>query len=290
LATPAVTRAEGSSQNCEAEKLLYELAAYEIGQHAHPANGTKVAQGSTVTLEAESQWQLHFSLASSETLLSNPDIDQGYGQAQPGEQTNRYTFSSTKATAQPGTVYWDASFRVKLYSCGGEERTFATTVMQQKANTFTVVASAVEPAPLPAPEPPPPSQGTKEGPASSWSARSTARLALTSARRLSRRFGAIPFIVQCTASCAGVAQADGFLLKPHRKLPLRALRCVAQRFRFAAAAGGSKRMICRLRARAVAVVRRLLRHRKRIELELSARATFADRRSISVSRSILIAR
>jgi hypothetical protein len=79
---------------------------------ASPASGATAPAGAPVTFSGKafsggSDYALTFSVASSPTLLSTPDIDSGPGSLQPG--TSTYTFTSTKATAVPGTIYWAAS-------------------------------------------------------------------------------------------------------------------------------------------------------------------------------------
>jgi len=100
-----------------------------------PANGATVQTGTPVTFSGSSTPPVTFAVASSTALLSSPDIDSGSGTLQPG--TSTYTFTSTKATATPGTVYWDASFSdATIAECAGESPTTFTT----KARTFTVVS------------------------------------------------------------------------------------------------------------------------------------------------------
>jgi hypothetical protein len=100
-----------------------------------PANGTTVPAGTPVVFSAEESGQaLTFSVASSPALLSSPDIDSGTG-----SQASAFdSFTSTKATASPRTIYWTASFTVTPDGCEGPS-TFTTSV-----RTLTVVASEAE--------------------------------------------------------------------------------------------------------------------------------------------------
>lgn len=104
-----------------------------------PSNNASVVAGTAVTFSGESgaEAPLTFSVASSPALLASPDIDSGPGSLQPG--TSTYTFTSTKATATPRTIYWDASFTRTLIDCEGPPVSFTTTV-----NTLTVQLSATE--------------------------------------------------------------------------------------------------------------------------------------------------
>jgi hypothetical protein len=104
-----------------------------------PSNGASVQAGTPVTFSGYSGAPVTFAVASSAALLSTPDIDSGLGSAQP---ENLYTFTSTKATATAGTVYWDASFSSEtLKGCEGLTPTTYTTSVR----TLTV---------LPPPSPP----------------------------------------------------------------------------------------------------------------------------------------
>jgi hypothetical protein len=81
-----------------------------------PANGATVPVGTPVTFLGESSRPaLTFSVASSPSLLSSPDIDSGPGSLQPG--TSLYTFTSTKVAATPRTIYWAASFTLTPKDC-----------------------------------------------------------------------------------------------------------------------------------------------------------------------------
>jgi len=88
-----------------------------------------------------------FAIASSPALLSSPDIDSGLGTAQPESLSSgpplsyTYTFTSTKATATPGTIYWDASFsNTTLAECSGQSPATYTT----PARTLTVLPPITE--------------------------------------------------------------------------------------------------------------------------------------------------
>jgi hypothetical protein len=83
-----------------------------------PANGATVPAGTPVTFSGESSYTLTFNLASSQALLSSPDIDSGTGSP---------SFTSTRATATPGTIYWTASFTFTPVDCESPS-TFTTPV------------------------------------------------------------------------------------------------------------------------------------------------------------------
>ena len=116
---------------CANGKEAAELTVPHIPLMGPPDNAT-VQVGAPVTFSGEANHPLTFNMASSAALLSNPDIDSGPGSLQPG--TSLYMFTSTKATATPETIYWDASYAFTPEDC--EEPSTFTTPMR----TFTVVS------------------------------------------------------------------------------------------------------------------------------------------------------
>jgi hypothetical protein len=90
------------SGNIAAAKTVPEVRAL-------PAEAATVTAGSPVTFSAPSAVPLTFAIASSPSLLANPDIDQGL--AQPSGSENMQTFTSLKAGSAAGTVYWTVSFQ-----------------------------------------------------------------------------------------------------------------------------------------------------------------------------------
>jgi hypothetical protein len=123
---------------CINERMSAEL----IGRYTTllaPPEGANVPAGTTVTFSAESgraSTPLTFRLASSPTLLSNPDIASGAGTR---ELTATYAFTSTAAGAVPRTVYWAASFTLNLKGC---ESPFTYTT---PARVLTVTALQPQP-------------------------------------------------------------------------------------------------------------------------------------------------
>lgn len=88
-----------------------------------PAGGATVPIGSAVVFSGESNHVLTFNVASSEALLSSPDIDSGVS-TQSGAF---YKFTSTKATVARRTIYWTASFTFTPEGCESPS-TFTTPV------------------------------------------------------------------------------------------------------------------------------------------------------------------
>ncbi len=105
-----------------------------------PANGSTVVVGTPITFSSDSSQPLSFAIASSEALLSTPNVDSGPGSPSPpppnAAGTQNYSFTSTKATSTAGTVYWQASFSTAaMPHCADYVRTEKTAV-----RTLTVLA------------------------------------------------------------------------------------------------------------------------------------------------------
>ena len=107
---------------CSAEQHSNEIVE-QGAKLLSPASGATVVAGTVVTFSAESGFEspMTFMVASSQALLSSPDIDSGPGVSQPLSQ---YTFTSTKAAATPRTIYWTASFTRTLKVCEEPPVTF----------------------------------------------------------------------------------------------------------------------------------------------------------------------
>lgn len=108
---------------CLNDKTAVEAAVSSLP--LEPANGATVTVGTPVVFSGEAV--LHnaptFSVASSPALLSSPDIDGGTG----SPSGALYTYTSTKATAAPRTIYWTASFTFTPEDCESSS-TFTTPV------------------------------------------------------------------------------------------------------------------------------------------------------------------
>lgn len=123
-ASPALALEPSEALICSTGMQADEVAVSSLP--AEPANGATVPAGTPVVFSANSFAQSDtptFSVASSPTLLSSPDIDSGTG-AQSGAS---YTYTSTKASATPRTIYWTASFTFTVKDCTSPS-TFTTPV------------------------------------------------------------------------------------------------------------------------------------------------------------------
>jgi hypothetical protein len=123
LASPAQALQYGGSPwlICANNKEAAEVAARNIP--LEPASGATVPAGTPVAFSGESNRALTFNVASSQALLSSPDIDSGTG----SQSGSFYKFASTKAAATPRTIYWTASWTFTPEDCESPS-TFTTPV------------------------------------------------------------------------------------------------------------------------------------------------------------------
>jgi hypothetical protein len=274
-ALPAAATAAEPTQ-CQGEKLLYELYAYAVGMRMIPESGAEVGQRSSVALSSESETQLRLNVASSEAGLARPDIDSGAGTAGPGTDTTRWTFNSTKATARPGTVYWDASFTRPLPSCGGGIETFRTG-----ARALQVISAAEMPPPIPSPE----TNTTYSAPTATG-----LKVGITAARVV-RGHASVAYLVDCTAQCSGRTYVHAWVLRGHK----RALR--ARQFDFgprnvsiSAPSGGNQRFTVRFRGSTLKQLKSMLHGGGELKLAVTAAVKDTAGHGAQAARTILMHR
>jgi hypothetical protein len=172
---------------CEAESLSTEAA---LSPTLDPKDGATVRAGAPVTFSAKSGRPLAFEIASLPTLDSSPDIDGGLGTAEPeaapsAEHVNTYTFTSTKATATPRTIYWTASFSDgSIPACAGLSPTPAS-VYVMPVHALTV---------LPAPP---------------------VRVDIKQSGHLDLTHSTVSYAVHCTTSCSGTTSFNVVAIQRH---------------------------------------------------------------------------
>jgi ribonuclease E len=173
-----------------------------------PAENATVPLGAPLTFSGSSSAPLTFAIATSPALLStNPDVDQGAGELQPaagGPQT--YSFTSTAATAKPGTIYWSASFSDStLPECAGlTPSTYTTPARALTIASAPASAPATPEAPSPAPAAPP--------------APLQAGLKLA-AGDFGVHHPLVAYRVRCSLRCTGQASCRAYELERHRRTP-----------------------------------------------------------------------
>jgi len=188
-----------------------ESAQISLEATLKPANEfSNAPAGAPATLSGRSDYPVTFAVASTQTALSHPDIESGLGFAEllssgpPPEYT--YTFTSTKAAAKPGTVYWDASFSTAaIPACAGlppSTRATQPRTLNVSPPPPTEVAMAAPPiTSVPAPAPTPAPLG----------------ISIVQSSRFSFAHPTFSYRIDCTASCVGDTYYQVLLLRPHRR-------------------------------------------------------------------------
>jgi hypothetical protein len=173
-----------------------------------PPNGAVVSAGTPVTFSTRSQAPVTFAVASSAAALSSPDIDGGPGLAQPNPEAGSqpiytYTFTSTKASATQGTVYWQASFsNATLTACVGLE----PNIRRSAVRPLTVL-----PAPTRAPEiGAGPGRGAEAVPA-------PVKAGIVQFRGFHGAQPTVKYLIRCSASCSGDTYYEALVLHHHGK-------------------------------------------------------------------------
>jgi hypothetical protein len=270
LALPAhAAAAESSSEKCANEKALYEIfAAYTP---VTPVNGAEAQAHVPATFTAESQSPVTFDVASSEQGVSKADIDSGHGSAGAGSLATKYTFTSSRATAQAGTIYWAVAFTASLPDCGGESRTFFTPTRTLQ----------VRPSPESAPtEWSPPTTST-----------SHLRVGISAANVLHVGRPTVSYSIECTSSCTGHTRVQAWLVRRHRKAARAATLDFGPRgVSITNPAGGHERFSKRYQGRALRQLRSMLRGNGQVKLEVTVTAKDASGDPATAHKVILLRR
>ena len=224
-----------------------------------PTDGATVTAGMPVTFTGHSESQPTFAIASSPALLPGPDIDSGLGSALPEPSSAgppvvyAYAFTSAKASAAPGTVYWDASISdATIPACAGQTPGASTT----KVRTLTV-----QPAPVSAPAPAvarPPVQESLFG----------VDVNVLGGFRLAHPV--VSYNVHCTASCSGETSYKAFVMRRHAKpAHVSELDLTPRPVSITGGLGGDQRFTHRYSGHALHLLKRLLAKGGVVELRLA---------------------
>jgi hypothetical protein len=230
-----------------------------------PADNTAVRAGTAVTFSGHSEVPVTFAVASSPAALSSPDIDTGLGSAQPEPFSSgsplsyAYTYSSTKASATPRTVYWAASFsNGDLAECAG----VAPSTYVTKARTLTVMpeppAPAVEPVITPAPV-------VEQAPV---------HAGIGKLGKLDRAHPIITYRVHCTTSCSGTSSYRVLVVRHHAKaVGVPALDSGVNIVSITAAAGGDQQIAHHYRGSSSRVLKRIIHSGEVVEVQIDVKVT-----------------
>jgi hypothetical protein len=220
-----------------------------------PAENATVSAGTPLTFSGSSSAPLTFAIATSPALLStDPDIADGAGELQPASASSpTYSFTSTAASAKPGTIYWSASFSDgTLSACAG--LTPSTFTTPPRALTIAPAPES-QPATPEAPSPPPPVT-----PAPLQAGLETA----------SGDFGAghplVVYSVHCSSRCAGHLSCRAYELKRRRRTPAAPALDLPSTAISIAAPGGEQRVSHRYAGAALRALRQIARAGDQLEL------------------------
>jgi hypothetical protein len=294
LARPVHAHAESEAGYCAEERLLYELSGAAVSARLAPATETEVTEHSAVTFTGESEWPLTFEFATSGAELSaHHYIDSGAGVKTTETTPPTYSFTSTKVTAEEGTVYWQAAFTRSLTHCNNESETFTTAPGTFDIKPRTLV---VEPGEVGPPSVEPPGTGkAKCGPhtcnSSGTNSPAHLRVGITATHIIRGAAHKVEYVVSCTAACTGKTYFHASLVHRHSKrMPLALLSFGAHKVAIPATTGGDQRFRCRFGARALAKLRSLLAAGGEIRLQVVVQVTDAYGKTTEISRIILLRR
>jgi hypothetical protein len=252
-------------------------AAAALEANLSPANGATVQVGTPVTFSGSFASAPTFAVASSPTLLSSPDIDSGLGSAQPGTSSwLTYTFTSTKATVTPGTVYWAASFSgADIPQCMGVP-TLSSTTYTTPARKLTVQPEQPAPlpqstvtaaptgssvvAPAPAVTPTPPVVGGPVG------------VSIIKPSSITVADPILTYRVDCTTSCSGDTYYRVIVVRRHTKASrLRELDSGPEPVSIAATAGGDDQFVHRYSGHVLRMLENIVHAGGMVEIQISAK-------------------
>ncbi len=229
---------------------------------ALPQEGAKVTAGDPVTFSAPDgglyEVPLTFAVASSPSLLASPNIDQGPGQlSQPSQPEHMLTFTSLKAAATAGTVYWDVSFEAdELPECSGVTWGLVSTPPR------TLV---VEPAPAPAPQ--------IQSPTLPPTLPVTIFGASISPSSTDPHHPTIAFRVRCTEICVGTVDYLAIAVRNHRNIQIPSLNFRTHRVSISGSGGGTESFSHRYTGVALRHLRRLIEAHDSLTFRISASLT-----------------
>jgi hypothetical protein len=195
-------------------------------------------------------------------------VDSGQGVFEQSSTSGpMYSFTSTKATARAGNVYWTASFSTaELPECAGQAPQTLTT----RVRTLTVV-----------PVPPVPLQE-----ASPVAVEAT----ISVARGFHLRHPVVAYGIHCTVTCSGTTDYEVVILRRHKRAS-RVSRLGRAPTAFAiGAADAGWQFSERLGASAVHLLKRLLHERDKLAFQLTVSATDLSGEVMHAARTVPLGR
>jgi hypothetical protein len=231
--------------------LTREGAIDELRATLAPEEGATVPVGSSVTLSARFGSPVSFAIASSPELLPNSDIDSGMGIAGP---TGIYTFTSDKATAVPGTVYWDASIsNANFPECAGFP-SFSYTTTPRKL--IVSLPTPMQPPTPPSPAPPAP-------------VHEPVAVSIVGQGGFAIAHPTVVYDVHCTASCSGDTSYQLVLSRHYRETDrMMQLDFESRPVSLATISGGTEQFVYQYTGRALQSLKRLVRRGDVLEIRI----------------------
>jgi hypothetical protein len=231
---------------------------------AMPQQDANVTAGDSVRFSAPSELPLTFAVASSPALLANPNIDQGLGQ--PSQPEHMQLFTSLKAAATAGTVYWQVSFEAaEVPECAG----VSSGLISIPPRTL-VVGPALVPAPVLVPAPLlVPQEKTPTPPAADFSA-------AIRPSSVNTHHPTVAFRVRCTASCVGTVNYVPIATRSRRSIGVPALSFGPHRISISSSSGGMESFSHRYTGVALREIESLLKDHHALAFRISASLTDAS--------------
>lgn len=179
-----------------------------------------------------------------------------------------YTFTSTKATAMPGTVYWLASFPSSSIPACKDEVSVADMT---KPRTFTVVA---------APQPiVPPSTPSASAP--------KLQVSINGPDGFSLAHAAVVYRVDCTASCTGHTSYQLLIARRHaRPIAAPELGLRTNPVSITSEAGGDQQVSHDYTGRSLRALQRIIRAGEVVELRISVKVTDASGNTVEANSTM----
>jgi hypothetical protein len=305
LAFPGHARAEQTAaEKCTGELFLYELVAYGVGTTMSPPNGGEAPERSAVTFSAESpspepepgkqeQIPISFEVGTAIKTVEGQEVvanDLVSGAGSPSAGTNpggtRWSFTTSKATGNRGTIYWQASFTRNLTNCNGgkgEKRTFTSSALGGKPHSLTVIPVSEQPLPIPHEEcgvtttctPPVGALGVR----------------ITASQLLHIGHPAVAYLIGCTVQCTGQTDFQAWQLRGrHKPGRMRALDFGPRTVSIAGPSGGNQRFVAYFRGRALKKLRSALRGGHEVKLVVGVKVKDQKGDAVSAQRVILLKR
>lgn len=250
--------------------LSREGAVIALRASLQPEEGAVVLAGTPVTFSDHSDFPVRFAVASSPALLSNPDIDSGMGVMAGESSHGAYTFTSEKAAATPGAVYWDASVsNANFPECVGFP-SFSYTTSPRKLIVSPPTVTFLPPAP----------QTTGQAPVS---------VSIVRPSSFTIAHPTVKYDVHCTASCTGDTSYEFVSFRHYRRTErIVKVDLESRQVSLVATSGGDEQFVYQYTGHALQTLRHIIRGSDATELRITVEV-FGERREAARVESTVLA-